>query len=105
MGFLSLGAILRGGGAHLYMAGATPAELTGPGGWHGNFFLESQCDYLLVFLRLLAWCQGGTGQDGVTVLQYKQNLGFALEGGNFKPALRVNQYHGVWAGEGHPRRR
>ena len=24
-------------------------------------------------LWLLAWCQGGTGQDSVTELQYKQN--------------------------------
>ena len=27
-----------GGGGHLYMAGATPAELGGPSRWHGKFF-------------------------------------------------------------------
>ena len=27
------------------------------------------------FLMLLVWCQGGIGQDSVTVLQYKHNLG------------------------------
>ena len=50
------------------------------------FSLEYLCGFLLVFLWLLAWCQGGTGQDSVTVLQYKQNhlrcyeLSFSLRG-------------------------
>ena len=43
-----------------------------------TFSLWYLCGFSLVFLRLLAWCQGVTWQDSVTVLQYKQNWAFML---------------------------
>ena len=36
--------------------------------------LEYLCGFLLVFLRLLAWCQGGKGLYSVTVLQYNRKI-------------------------------
>ena len=64
------------GGAHAFISQVRPQQcLVALVGGMENFSLECQFGFCLEVLWLLAWCQGGTGQDSDTELQYKQNLG------------------------------
>ena len=66
----------EGGGGGTSISQAHPQHcLVALVGGMENFSLEYQFGICLEVLWPLAWCQGGTGRDSNTELQYKQNLG------------------------------